>query len=102
MLQRGIFRTRSNNYDEAFLRKQLTGDATNCFHLTPKISILDVWLSYKYASVASLNSYKDIFQPCFDANPYYLSPVYLFAIFLRMLLGRRSFIEEASATLNLD
>ena len=26
-----------------------------------KISILDVWLTYKYASVAGLNSYKDIF-----------------------------------------
>ena len=69
MLQRGIFRTQSNSYDEPFLRKQLTGDAINCFHLTPKISILDVWLSYKYASVASLNSCKDIFQSWFDANP---------------------------------
>ena len=35
------------------------------------MSILDIRLSYKYASVGGFNSYKDIFQPCFDANPYY-------------------------------
>ena len=63
--------------------------------------LLDVWLSYKYASVAGPNSYKDIFQPCFDANPYYLSPVHLFVIFLILLLGRGCFIEETSTTLNL-
>ena len=83
-------RAQSNNYDGAFLGKYLTGKGHLLF--SPKISILDVWLSYKYAFVAGLNSYKDIFQPCIDANPYYFSPVHLFAMFLRLLLGRSCFI----------
>ena len=84
----------------SFLRKQLTGESHKIFSQKIRI-LLDVWLSYKYASVAGLNSYKDIFQQCFDANPYYLSPVHLFVIFLILLLGRGCFIEETSATLNL-
>ena len=79
-------RAQSNNYDGAFLRKYVTGKGHLLF--SPKISILDVWLSYKYDFVAGLNSYKDIF----DVNPYYFSPVHLFAMFLRLLLGRGCFI----------
>ena len=40
MFCRGVFRTQSNIYDEGFLRKQLMA----------KNSIVDVRLSYKYAS----------------------------------------------------
>ena len=56
MFCRGVFRTQSNVYDEGFLRKQL---------MAAKNSIVDVRLSYKYASallfcrVATLKDFKE-------------------------------------------
>ena len=66
-----------------------------------KISILDIRLSSKYATAAGLSSYKDIFQSRLDSNPYYLSPVHLFAIFFRLLWGQTCSFEEPSTTLSL-
>ena len=76
----------------SFLLKQLTGKS----HL-----LFDVRLSSKYASVLGLNSFKDIFQPCFDANSYYQGLAHLFAIFLKLLQGRGYFIADFSTSFNL-
>ena len=48
MAGRGAFRTQSNIYDGASLRKQLTG--FNCYFFSQKTFIIDVWLSSKYAT----------------------------------------------------
>ena len=94
MLQWSVLELSQTTAIELFCEIRLRVKAINYF---PKKSpSLDVRLSYKYAFVAGLNSYKEIFQPCFHANPYYLSPVGLLAKFLRLLLGRGCFTEEAS------
>ena len=63
MLQRGIFRIQSNNYDGTFLQKLWASKSHQLF--SQKISILDVQLSSKYVSVVGLTTDKDIFLGIF-------------------------------------
>ena len=62
-LNRGVFRIQSNMCDGSFLRKELTAFIRSLF--SPKSTIVDIRVGYKYVSAEDLSVFRPIFAKLF-------------------------------------